>query len=124
MPRIAASIVQPALCMSADPLAAELLARLRVQGSEATPAKATRCFSRRAASRIYRQKAAKGDRPTVRTDGYPELLATLDAVSEGEVIVHGVTFSDAIYLVFTDASRTECLGVLRKRRLDRGLGCN
>lgn len=120
MGRIAASIVQPALSRSVDPLAVDLLARLRTRAGETTPAKTTRPFPRRAASRIYRQKAAKGDRPTVRTDGYPELLATLDAVSEGDVIVHGVTFADAVYLVFTDSARSECLGVLRKLRLDRG----
>lgn len=120
MPRIAASMVQPALSRSADPLAIDLLARLQAGGAETTPAKATRPFPRLAALRIYRQKAAKGDRPTIRTDGYPELLATLDAIPEGEVIVHGVTFADAVYLVFTDSARAECLGVLRKLRLDRG----
>jgi hypothetical protein len=117
MPRIVASVVEPALRISADPLAAELLARLRVEAVVPTPAKATRPFSRTAALRIYRQKAAKGDRPTVRTDGYPALLATLSAAPEGEVIVHGVAFADAVYLVFTDPGREECLGVLRKRRL-------
>jgi hypothetical protein len=117
MPSIAASVVEPALRMSADPLAAELLARLRRHASAPTPAKATRPFPRREALRIYRRKAAKGDRPAVHTDGYPALLATLDAVPEGEVIAHGVTFPDAVYLVFTDPGRRECLGVLRKRRL-------
>jgi hypothetical protein len=120
MPRIVASVVELALSMSADPLAAELLARLRAEVVVPTPAKATRPFSRRAALRIYRQKAAKGDRPTVRTDGYPALLATLNAAPEGEAIVHGVRFADAVYLVFTDPGRRECLGVLRKRRLARG----
>jgi hypothetical protein len=120
MPRIAASVVHQALRMSADPLAADLLARLQREGVGSTPAKATRPFSRREASRIYHQKAAKGDRPAVRTDGYPALLAALDAVPDGEVVVHGVTFADAVYLVFTDPGRTECLGVLRKRRLARG----
>jgi len=114
-----ASVVELALSMSADPLAVELLARLRAEVGVPTPAKATRPFSRRAALRIYRQKAAKGDRPAVRTDGYPALLAALDAAPDGEVIVHGVTFADAVYLVFTDPGRTECLGVLRKRRLAR-----
>jgi hypothetical protein len=120
MPRIVASVVELALSMSADPLAAELLARLRAEVVVPTLAKATRPFSRRAALRIYRQKAAKGDRPTVRTDGYPALLATLSAAPEGEAIVHGVRFADAVYLVFTDPGRRECLGVLRKRRLARG----
>ena len=119
MPRIAASVIQPALGMSPDPLAAELLARLEREAADSTPAKATRAFPRRAALRIYRQKSAKGDRPAVRTDGYPALLATLGAAPEGEVIVHGVTFPDAVYLVFTDPCRRECLGVLRKRRLPR-----
>jgi hypothetical protein len=39
---------------------------------------------------------------------------------EGEVIVHGVTFADAVYLVLTDPGRQHCLGVLRKRRLAQG----
>ena len=30
--------------------------------------------------------------------------------------MHGVTFADAVYLVFTDGARRHCLGVLRKRR--------
>jgi hypothetical protein len=120
MPRIAANVLKQALHMSTDPLAADLLARLQGKGGGSTPAKATRPFSRRAASRIYHQKAVKGDRPAVRTEGYPALLAVLDAAPEGEVIVHGVTFADAVYLVLTDPGRTECLGVLRKRRLTRG----
>lgn len=120
MTRILATVVTPALGTCTDRLAADLLARLRAQGAEATPTKATQPFSRRAAWQIYRQKAAKGDRPTVRTEGYPELLATLEADPEGEVIVHGLTFPDAVYLVFTDTARTECLGVLCKRRLARG----
>jgi hypothetical protein len=120
MPRIAASVLQAALGGSADALAAELLARLRAPGAEAMPAKATRPFARRSAWRIYRRKAAAGDRPTVRTDGYPALLSALDADSAGEIIVHGVTFPDTVYLVFTDPARRECLGVLRKRRLNRG----
>ncbi|HEX6104815.1 MAG TPA: alpha/beta hydrolase [Gemmatimonadales bacterium] len=115
--RIPAAAVTPALGTCAHPLAADLLARLRARGGDATPTKTTRAFSRRDASRIYRRKAAKGDRPTVRTEGYAELLAALDAAPDGEVIVHGLTFSDAVYLVFTDPGRTECLGVLRKRRL-------
>ena len=120
MPSIAARVIEPALRASADPLAADLLARLRRDAAEPTPAKATRPFSRRAALQIYRQKAGKGDRPTVRTDGYPALLAALSAAPEGEVIVHGVAFADAVYLVFTDPGRTQCLGVLRKRLLARG----
>jgi hypothetical protein len=117
MSRIAASIVEPALRASADPLAADLLARLRQEAAAPPPAKATRPFARGAALQIYRHKAAKGDRPAVRTDGYPALLAALDATLEREVIVHGVTFADAVYLVFTDPGRRHCLGVLRKRRL-------
>jgi hypothetical protein len=118
MARIVASIVEQALSVSADPLAAELLARLRAEVVVPTPAKATRPFSRRAALQIYSAKAATGDGPTVRTDGYPTLLATLSAAPEGETIVHGVTFADAVYLVFTDPGRKECVGVLRKRRLE------
>jgi len=120
MSRIPATVVEPALRVSADPLAADLLDRLQRDAVTPTPAKATRPFSRRAALQIYRQKAAKGDRPTVRTDGYPSLLAALEAAPEGEVVVHGVTFPDAVYLVFTDPGRRQCLGVLRKRRLPRG----
>jgi hypothetical protein len=56
----------------------------------------------------------------VRTDGYAVLLAALAATPEDRVIVNGVTFADAVYLVFTDPSRQHCLGVLRKRRLIRG----
>jgi hypothetical protein len=88
MARIVASMVEQALSMSADPLAAELLARLRAEVIVPPPAKATR------------------------------LLATLSAAPEGETIVHGVTFADAVYLVFTDPGRSECVGVLRKRRLE------
>jgi hypothetical protein len=114
--RISATVVTPSLAGCTDRLAVDLLARLRAQGAEATPAKATRPFSRRAASQIYRRKAAKGDPPAVCTEGYPELLATLEAAPDGEVIVHGLAFTDMVYLVFTDAARTVCLGVLRKRR--------
>jgi hypothetical protein len=62
----------------------------------------------------------KGDQPWVRTDGYPALLTTLGATPEERVIVHGVTFADAIYLVLTDPSRQHCPGVLRKRWLAQG----
>src|SRR6266540_1539483 len=117
MARIAASIVEPALQASVDPLAADLLARLRQESAAPPQAKATRPFSRGAAFEIYQRKAAKGDQPAVRTEGYPALLAALGATPEAEVIVHGVTFADAVYLVFTDPSRRRCLGVLRKRRL-------
>ena len=111
------SVLRPALHASADPLAGDLLARL----SQHAPirARATRPFSRRVAFELYQRKAATGDRPWVGTDGYPDLLAALGAASEGQVIVHGVTFSDAVYLVFTDPTRQHCLGVLRKRRLSR-----
>jgi hypothetical protein len=118
MPSIATSVVEPALRASADPLAADLLARLRPGEARPVRARATRPFSRRTALRIYRHKAEKGDRRAVRTDGYPALLAGLDAAVESEVIVHGVTFADAVYLVVTDAARTHCLGVLRKRLLE------
>lgn len=120
MARISALAVTRALeaCV-ANRLAADLLARLRAPGAERTPAKATRPFPRRTACAIYREKALKGDRGRVRTDGFPELLTTLEAAEDGQVIVHGIAFPDAVYLVLTDAGRTECLGVLRKRRLDR-----
>lgn len=113
------SVIEPAVRASADPLAADLVARLRQEAGTPPRAKATRPFSRREALEIYRRKAAKGDRATVRTDGYPALLAALGATAEGEVIVHGVTFAETVYLVFTDPTRERCLGVLRKRRLAR-----
>jgi hypothetical protein len=117
MTRIPASVVEAALRMSADPLAADLLARLEREHAGQTPAKTTRAFPRQTALRMYREKAARGDRPTFRTDGYPSLLAALDAAPEAEVIVHGVTFGDTVYLVLTDAQRSRCVGVLRKQRL-------
>jgi hypothetical protein len=120
MPSIVPSAVEPALRASADPLAVDLLARLRCGAPEPTQAKTTRPFSRRDALRIYRRKAAKGDRPAVRTDGYAALLAALDGAPDGDVIVHGVAFADAVYLVFTDPDRRQCLGVLRKVLLDHG----
>lgn len=120
MPTIASDLVEPALRASADPLAVELLARLRADGEQLLRARATRPFSRREALRIYRHKAAKGDRPGVRTDGYPALLAALGEAPASEVIVHGVTFADTVYLVFTDPDRAYCVGVLRKVLLDRG----
>ncbi len=117
MATISATVVQSALRASIDPLAAEVLARLRRQAPDR--ARATRSYSRQAALELYQRKAAKGDRPWVRTDGYPVLLAALGASSEDQVIVHGLTFADVVYLVFTDPARRHCLGVLRKRRLDR-----
>jgi hypothetical protein len=117
MARIAVSVVEAALRTSVDPLAADLLVRLRQQGSAPPLPKTTRPFSRRAALEIYQRKAVKGDRATVYTEGYPALLGALEATSEDEVIVHGVTFVDTVYLVFTDAARRHCVGVLRKRRL-------
>jgi hypothetical protein len=121
MPSIAASLVEPSLRASADPLAVELLARLRHNAADLTRARVTRPFPRTEALRIYRQKAANGDRRSVRTDGYPALLAALGEAHESEVIVHGVAFSDAVFLVFTDPGRSHCFGVLRKL-LDRGAG--
>jgi hypothetical protein len=120
MPSAVPSLVEPALRASADPLASDLLARLRRDPSELSRVRATRPFLRTEALRIYRHKAAKGDRPAVRTDGYSALLAALNEAVESEVIVHGVTFTDAVYLVFTDPARIHCLGVLRKTLLDRG----
>lgn len=117
MPSIAPHVVEPALQASADPLAADLLARLRHEAPEPIRARATHPFSRREALRIYRDKAGKGDRPSVRTDGYPALLAALAEALDGEVVVHGVTFSDAVYLVFTDPHRIHCLAVVRKQLL-------
>jgi hypothetical protein len=120
MPSIAASVVEPALRASTDPLAADLLARLQREETEPLRARATRPFTRREAQRIYRHKAAKGDRRAVRTDGYPALLAALGESPESEVIVHGVAFTDAVFLVFTDTGRTRCVGVLRKLLLAGG----
>ncbi len=120
MARIAVSVVEPAIRASVDPFAVDLVARLREVAGAPPRATTTRPFSRRAALEIYHRKAAKGDRPAVRTEGYPALLAALGATPENEVIVHGVTFADAVYLVVTDAARHHCLGVLRKRRLAEG----
>jgi|SRR5687768_6176314 hypothetical protein len=116
MARIEVSVVEPAIRASVDPLAVDLVARLRQVVGEPPRVKTTRPFSRRAALEIYRRKASKGDRPEVRTEGYPALLAALGATPEEEVVAHGVTFADAVYLVFTDAARRHCLGVLRKHR--------
>ena len=117
MPRVAPGVVEPALRASADPLAADLLSRFRRGLTGLVRVRATRPFPRTEALRIYRHKAAKGDRPTVRTDGYPTLLGALDRALESEVIVHGVTFADAVYLVFTDSARSRCVGMLRKTLL-------
>lgn len=116
MARIATSALEPALLAGSDPLAADLLARLRRAPATPPPAKTTRPYPIRTALRIYRQKARKGDRPGIHTDGYPALLATLSALPEEAVVVHGVRFADAVFLVFTDPPRQRCLGVLRKRR--------
>jgi len=118
--KISPSVVEPALLASADPLAAELLARLRGNAAVGLSAKATRPVSRREALRLYQRKAALGDRAAVRTEGYGSLFAALGAAPEGEVIIHGLTFADAVYLVFTDPGRTRCVGVLRKVRLACG----
>ena len=118
MGKISVSALEPALHASSDPLAGDLVSRLGRQAP--TRVRATRPYSRRAALELYESKATKGDRPWVRTDGYPTLLATLEATSEGQLIVHGVTFADAVYLVFTDPTCQHCLGVLRKRRLPEG----
>lgn len=110
-------VLEPAIRASVDPLALDLAARLQHLVGAPPRATTTRPYSGQAALEIYRRKAAKGDRPLVQTEGYPALLAALGARPEGEVVVHGVTFADAVYLVFTDAARRHCLGVLRKRRL-------
>ena len=117
MARIEVGVVEPAIRTSVDPLAVDLVARLRQAVGEMPRAKTTAPFPRRAALEIYRRKALKGDGPAVRTEGYPALLAALAARSEEEVILHGITFTDTVYLVFTDAARRQCLGVLRKHRL-------
>jgi hypothetical protein len=118
MATISVSVLEAALHASVDPLASDLVARLRAQAPSL--ARETRPYSRRVAYDIYQRKAAQGDPPWVCTDGYPGLLATLRATVDGQVIVHGVTFADVVYLVFTDPARQRCLGVLRKRRLSRG----
>jgi len=118
MGNISVSVLEPALHGSHDPLAGDLVTRLRRQAP--IRVRATRPYSRRAALELYERKAAKGDRPWVRTEGYPILLATLGATPEGQLIVHGVTFADAVYLVFTDPTRQHCLGILRKRPVSRG----
>jgi hypothetical protein len=120
MVRIAVSALERALEASVAPLAADLLVRLRQDPGAPPQAKTTRPFSRRAALELYQRKAAKGDRPWVRTEGYPALLAALGASPVGHVVVHGVTFVDAVYLVFTDPTRQRCVGVLRKQRLPQG----
>jgi hypothetical protein len=116
MTRISSSLLEPALLGSDDPLAADLLGRLH-SGIDVPASKTTRPFPRLEALNLYRRKAAQGDRNRVRTDGYAGLLAALSDARDGEVIVHGVAFADAVYLVFTDPSRTHCVGVLRKVRL-------
>lgn len=116
MARISPDVLEPALAGSADPLATDLLGRLRRRRGAPT-SKATRPYPAAEALGVYRRKAAQGDRPNVRTEGYAELLAALSQGSEGEVIVHGVAFADVVYLVFTDPARTRCVGVLRKTRL-------
>jgi hypothetical protein len=120
MAKILPSVIEPALRASGDPLAADLLERLDGAAAEAPAAKATRPFSRREALRVYQQKAALGDRAPVRTEGYGRLFAALGSAPDEEVIVHGVTFAEAVYLVFTDPSRTQCVGVLRKVRISGG----
>jgi len=117
MADIPVSVVEPALRATVDPLAGELLARLSRQAP--TRVRATRPYPRGAALELYQRKAAKGDRPGVRTDGYAAVVAALASTPEDQVIVHGVTFPDAVYLVFTDRNRRRCLGLLCKRRLSR-----
>src|SRR5213594_2340592 len=99
-------MIEPALRASGDPLAADLLKRLGGEAAQAPAAKATRPFPRREALRVYQQKAALGDRAPVRTEGYGRLFAALGAAPDEQVIVHGVTFAQAVYLVFTDPTRT------------------
>lgn len=117
MPNVAPGVVEPALRASADPLAADLLARFRAGLAGLVRVRATEPFPRTEALRIYRYKAAKGDRPTVRTEGYPALLGALDQALESEIIVHGVTFADVVYLVLTDPARSRCVGILKKTLL-------
>ena len=87
MASISVNVLERALHGSVDPLASDLVARLREQAP--TRARATRPYSWRAAFELYKRKAAQGDQPLVRTDGYPVLLAALGATPEGQVIVHG-----------------------------------
>ena len=117
MAKILPSEIVPALRASGDPLAEDLLNRLDGAAGEGPTAKVTRPFSRRQALRIYQQKAELGDRAQVRTEGYPRLFAALGEAPDADVILHGVTFADVVYLVFTDPSRTHCVGVLRKVRM-------
>ena len=117
MVHIPLSFLEAALQGDFSPLARDLVSRLARQAP--IRVRATRPYARRAALELYERKAAKGDRPGVTTDGYPTLLATLGARPEGQLIVHGVTFTDAVYLVFTDPTRRHCLGILRKRRVTR-----
>jgi hypothetical protein len=116
MARVSPDVLEPALIASVEPLAADLLERLHRE-SDVPTSKATRPFPRTEALRVYRRKAAQGDRARVRTEGYSALLAALSEAPESEVVVHGLAFADAVYLVFTDPGRTHCLGILRKRRL-------
>jgi hypothetical protein len=116
MARVSPDVLEAALAGSGDPLAAELLGRLRSR-LEPPTAKATRPVSRREALSVYRRKAAQGDRSHVRTEGYPAFLEALAQAPEADVIVHGLAFAEVIYLVLTDRNRRRCIGVLRKVRL-------
>ena len=107
-------MLEPALRSATDPLGADLLARLQAPVGPHS-AKATRPYPISIALRIYRRKALEGDRPGIHTDGYPALLAALSSHPGGDVVVHGVRFAEVVFLVFTDAERQRCLGVLRKR---------
>jgi hypothetical protein len=116
MARVSPDVLEAALAGSGDPLAAELLGRLRSR-LEPPTAKATRPVSRREALSVYRRKAAQGDRSHVRTEGYPAFLEALAQAPEAHVIVHGLAFAEVVYLVLTDRNRRRCIGVLRKVRL-------
>ncbi len=116
MARVSPDVLEAALAGSGDPLAADLLRRLRSRREPPTT-KATRPVSRREALAVYRRKAAQGDRSHVRTEGYPAFLEALAETTEADIIVHGLAFAEVVYLVLTDRTRTRCIGVLRKVRL-------
>jgi hypothetical protein len=116
MARVSPEVLEPALAGSGDPLATDLLRRLRGQREPPTT-KATRPVPQREALAVYRRKAAQGDRSHVRTEGYPAFLEALARAPDADVIVHGLAFAEVVYLVLTDRTRTRCIGVLRKARL-------
>jgi hypothetical protein len=116
MARVSPDVLEAALARSGDSLAADLLRRLHGQRDPPTT-KATRPVPQREALAVYRRKAAQGDRTHVRSEGYPAFLEALAQAPEADVIVHGLAFTEVVYLVLTDRNRRRCIGVLRKVRL-------